>query len=105
MIYISGRISGNKHWKEQFKKAEDYLVYHGYETHEIINPLVLEDIVLEKNKNASYADFMKTYIRMLMTCNEIFMLQGWRRSKGAKLEHHIAVTLGIKIIYQKRGDF
>jgi hypothetical protein len=32
------------------------------------------------------------------------MLRGWWRSKGARLERHIAKVLGLGIVYQKRGD-
>lgn len=102
MIYISGRITGNKHWKEDFQKAEDYLKvrYKG----KIINPLQLDKESQEIwGKNPTYAQYMVHDIHELIFCNTIYMLRGWRRSKGARLEHHIAKVLGLKIIYQKRG--
>jgi hypothetical protein len=107
MIYISGRITGNKHWKEDFQKAEDYwrkIVADEY----IINPLHLDKETERKceecEEKATYKDYMITDIRELVLCDSIYMLRGWWRSKGARLEHHIAKVLGLEIIYQKRGD-
>jgi hypothetical protein len=37
MIYISGRITGNKNWKEEFNQAEEYL--RSCTNDDIINPL------------------------------------------------------------------
>lgn len=102
MIYISGRITGNKNWKKQFQQAEDYLKSNGYKV--IINPLNLAAQVNKEIKHPTYIDYMKQDIEILILCDEIYMLRGWWRSKGAKLERHIAKVLGMKIIYQKRGD-
>lgn len=102
MIYISGRITGNNNWQSDFQKAEDYLKDKKYKI--VINPLCLEEQVKKEVKNPTYTDYMKQCIEILILCDEIYMLRGWRRSKGARLEHHIAKVLGMKIIYQKRKD-
>lgn len=108
IIYISGRITGNKNWKKQFQQAEDYLISKGYYKDLIINPLGLDKITelncKRLNKVPTYKDYMITDIDCLNWCDTIYMLRGWWRSKGARLEHHIARVLGMKIIYQKRGD-
>lgn len=104
MIYISGRITGNKSWRFDFQKAEDYLVSCGMSKHEIKNPLNMENEAEEVWKNPTYAQYMIHDIHELIFCNQIYMLRGWWRSKGARLEHHIAKVLGMKIIYQKRGN-
>lgn len=102
MIYISGRITGNKNWKEQFQQAEEHLKSKGYKV--IINPLNLDEQVNKEIKNPTYIDYMKQDIEILILCDEIYMLRGWWRSKGARLERHIAKVLGLGIVYQKRGD-
>jgi hypothetical protein len=33
-----------------------------------------------------------------VTCDAIQLLPGWENSRGATLEHHIAVALGLQII-------
>lgn len=101
MIYISGRITGNKNWEKQFKEAEEYLKSKGYKV--IINPLNLAEQVKKEIKNATYTDYMKQDIEILILCDDIYMLHGWWRSKGARLERHIAKVLGLGIVYQKRG--
>ena len=102
MIYISGRIAGNKNWKEDFQKAEEYLKSNGYKV--IINPLNLAEQVNKEIKNPTYIDYIKQDIEILTLCDEIYILRGWWRSKGARLERHIAKVLGLGIVYQKRGD-
>lgn len=102
MIYISGRITGNKNWQEDFQKAEEYLKSNGYKV--IINPLNLAEQVNKEIKNPTYIDYMKQDLEILILCDEIYMLRGWWRSKGARLERHIAKVLGLGIVYQKRGD-
>lgn len=101
MIYISGRITGNKNWEKQFQQAEEYLVKLGFSKYQIINPLKLESQVTIKK---TYVNYMRNDIKHLINCDDIYMLRGWWRSKGARLERHIAKVLGLEIIYQKRGD-
>lgn len=38
---------------------------------------------------------MRADIAALLTCDGIALLQGWERSKGASLEHHVASELGL----------
>ena len=102
MIYISGRITGNKNWPYDFGTAQDYLENKRYKV--IINPLYLDEQVKKEVKNPTYIDYMKQDIKELILCDTIYMLRGWWRSKGARLERHIAKVLGMKIIYQKRKD-
>lgn len=47
--------------------------------------------------NAAWQDHMREDIRMLMECDSIHMLPGWSRSRGATLEHTIAVGLGFAV--------
>jgi hypothetical protein len=47
--------------------------------------------------NAEWNDHMREDIRMLMDCSSIHMLPGWQKSRGATLEHQIAVALGFAV--------
>ena len=40
---------------------------------------------------------MRVAIPELCKCDAIYMLEGWRHSKGARLEHTIARELGMEI--------
>lgn len=104
MIYISGRITKNKNWKEQFQQAENYLLKLGFSKYQIKNPLNMEKETEEVWKNPIYVQYMIHDIHELIFCTDIYMLKGWWRSKGARLERHIAKVLGLGIVYQKRGD-
>lgn len=102
MIYISGRITGNKNWEKQFQQAENYLNKLGFM--EIKNPLNLDKESKEIwGDNPSCVQYMIHDIHELIFCSDIYMLRGWWRSKGARLERHIAKVLGLGIVYQKRG--
>lgn len=44
---------------------------------------------------------MKYDLHALLVSDSIYMLKGWRLSKGARLERHLAKKLKLKIIYEK----
>ena len=46
--------------------------------------------------SALWHEHMRADIRQLLDCEEIFMLDGWERSDGARLEWTIAFRLGFK---------
>lgn len=92
-IYISGPITNNPHYMQDFERVEKALLTNGDNP---VNPAKVE-----LNENATWADYMREDIRALTCCNAIFMLKGWWRSKGARLERYIAKKLGLSIIYER----
>ena len=103
MTYISGRITKNKHWQQDFSDAEKYLKKK-YPHEYISNPLRLDNLVNMVIKKPQYQHYILYDIKALIMCNRIYMLRGWWRSRGARLEYHIAKMLGLEIIFQKRGN-
>jgi hypothetical protein len=92
-IYISGKISGiENEAPELFAKAETELQAKGFET---VNPMTLNH---EHDK--SWHSYMKEDVKALCECDEIFMLSNWIDSKGAIIEHTIAMYLGLKVRYE-----
>jgi len=92
-IYISGKISGIENEAlELFTKAEKELQAKGFET---VNPMTLTH---EHDK--SWHSYMKEDVKALCECGEIFMLSNWIDSKGAIIEHTIAMYLGLKVRYE-----
>lgn len=90
MIYISGPMSNCENLnREEFQRVEDPLKAKG---HSVINPHKLG------HKTDNWITCMKTDIVALMECDSIYMLKGWHKSKGAKLELFIAMALGYKKI-------
>lgn len=47
-----------------------------------------------------WEDALRADIPRLLTCDTIVMLDGWTASRGAQLEHHIAKSLGMTIVYE-----
>ena len=92
-IYISGPISSDPYHEEKFKRAEKILRGMG---HEPINPAA----VGKAWQCVTYKEYLDNDLRLLEECDGIFMLRGWQRSKGARLEHNYAKTTGLWIRYQ-----
>lgn len=93
-VYLSGPISGLDPVKSRalFDAAERELLANG---HTVVNPWRLDD---ESGPLPSWADYMKRDIPILLGCDGIMMLDGWQQSEGAKLEYHIARSLGIAAV-------
>lgn len=95
LVYISGRIRGNEHYYEDFKKAELWLKL---KDNAVINPAkVIESLPLKK---LSEIQIMKIGYALIDVCDAIFMLDGWQKSKGACAELSYAKSLGKKVMYQ-----
>lgn len=45
----------------------------------------------------SWEGYMRMAIAQLVQCGEIHMLRGWSQSRGARIEHRLAVELGLVI--------
>lgn len=74
-----------------FRAAETKLRQQGFEP---VNP-VNNGLPAE----APWQQHMRADIALLVTCEAIVMLPGWRQSRGACLEHHIAKRLGMDVIH------
>lgn len=89
-IYIAGKITGLKNYKEKFGTVEMKLNKEG---HICMNPARL-------NLGFSWIEYMHICIAMLDVCDTIYMLENWESSMGAIEEHNYAFEQGKKIIYQ-----
>ena len=91
-VYISGPISHYdlKERQETFAKAEHLLRKQGYLP---INPF--------KNGISQAADWhlhMRKDFTMLLTCQYIYFLPEWEKSKGCRLELDVAVSSGLNVL-------
>lgn len=91
-VYISGAIAGHDlaGRKAAFKAAERELSEMGFDP---VNPF---DNGLPDE--AHWREHMRADIALLVQCDLIYMLRGWELSKGAKLEHDVATSCGIKVL-------
>ena len=94
-IYISGKITGLKpeHALKNFEDAEFELKQQGYE---VVNPMTIEH-----NHDGSWVSYMKVDLMALLSCDCVYMLNNWHRSRGAKIERNLAKDLEMQIIYQQ----
>jgi len=93
-IYIAGQVTG-KDYKtaiKEFDDAEKMLEARG---DEVVNPTRYCDI------SWSWEKCMRVCLPLLTECDGIYMLRDWKKSRGAKLEHFVAIKLGMKIENQK----
>ena len=90
-IYISGRITNNPFYKDDFAKAAAVIESAGCEA---VNPTD------EEIPGDSWLDYMRRDIKLLVDCDGVYMLENWQESNGATIEHQLAQGLGLKIYYE-----
>lgn len=94
--YISGPMTGYDDWNyPAFHQAAADLRHRG---HEVTSPAEQDEFSGLDPDVAEWADFIRWDIAVLVQCDTIVLLSGWHRSKGARLEHHIALELGMAVL-------
>ena len=93
-IYLSGPMTGYPELNfPAFDAMRDRLLSQG---HEVVSPADLE-----RNRNVvGYNNQLRDDIAHLVFCEAIFLLKGWEKSYGAKLEKFIAESLHFQVIYE-----
>lgn len=90
-IYISGPMTGIKDLNyPEFNRVDELLRRQGYHT---FNPAKINGA-----DDWTWQDYMKECIKALPDCTHIYMLEGWAKSKGARLESLVAWELGLEIM-------
>lgn len=99
-IYLSGGITGVKHYKKHFAKAEKFLIKKGYE---VVNPVTIgEALDIPENITAKkqYGIYMKADIKALLECTHIYLLKEWHKSNGSMVECSVAVACGLHVVHE-----
>jgi D-alanyl-D-alanine dipeptidase len=93
-VYISGMITALKHdeYRNAFKATAKLIEESGH------TPVDPSD--LGKPEHRSWHYYMKKAIPQLCDCDAIYMLNNYRKSRGAKLELTIAEGLDMPVFYQ-----
>lgn len=108
-IYLSGRMSGmlESEYTAQFAGAEAFYTACGYQ---VVNPVILAKELEEswwksgrKNK-PGYSAYLRYDLKVLKSCDAIAMLDGWQRSKGAKIELESAKKNGLQVCFFRNED-
>lgn len=95
IVYLSGAITGCHNHKEIFERAEMFVSANM--GHIAINPTRLDEI---SNEPLTYDQYMAICYRLIDISDAVFMVSGWRSSRGANAELTYAKTLGKEVIYQ-----
>lgn len=98
-VYISGPITGTKDYMSRFSTAHIKLARQGYS---VVNPAMVNVMLPE---DTTYEEYMAMSFAMLDMCDTIYMLDGWEKSKGSKMEYERALKNGLKIIYQTMPEW
>ena len=93
-LYISGRITGTEDYLERFAKTETLLTKIG---DTVINPAKVNAQLPE---NTDYDDYMRLSFVLLDMADAIYMMNGWEKSKGARMELLKAYQTGKRIIFE-----
>jgi hypothetical protein len=94
ICYIAGKMGGVENFNyPNFYAAEPTVIKLGYKP---VNPARNFD----GDQTLPYEVYMHKSLRQLLDCQAIYMLDGWESSRGANIEHDIAMALGLEIIYQ-----
>ena len=91
-VYLSGPISGYdyKERRMTFARWAEALRDAGFEP---VNPM--ENGV---PKDAAIEEHMRVDLMMLLECDGIMMLKGWEKSLGARVEHEVALSCGMRVM-------
>jgi len=80
VLYLSGAITSDPHYREKFADAQMVLEELGYI---VINPCILP-------AGMTYEQYMKIGLCYVETADVICMLPDWKKSPGAKIEKYHA---------------
>lgn len=109
-IYIAGPMTGREQWNfPAFFEAEAQLLALGYD---VVNPAHNDGATLEaalasagsaEKPNHTWGWYMRRDLPHVMGCDAICLLEGWRESRGALLEVHVAEALGMPVFVLRGG--
>lgn len=99
-VFISGPMSGKPYCnRAAFYKAQEDLEKHGYS---VWNPAWL---AYPNDTEFTKDDMHIIDFAAIRLCDAIYMLKGWKYSKGAQEEHEYAAMRGLTIMYEEECFF
>ncbi len=102
-LYLAGGMTGIAlHNFPAFDAARDRLVALG---HEVVSPADIDrahgiDGSLPLYDMDALVPVLREELLAIFDVDALYMLAGWERSRGAKVEHALAELLGKRIVYE-----
>lgn len=88
-LYVIGPVTGRENLnRKAFEDAKEKLWDAGYDV------LIPHDVVLPI---ATHERAMRLSIKTMLGCDGVVVLSDWEGSKGAKLEHDVAIACGLHV--------
>ncbi len=109
-IYLSGKISDNtlagvKRNLKKFFVVEKRLKKKGYD---VFNPADHEDASTHSilgREDGTWEHYLSFDVIWIVTRRPMmYMMKGWEKSRGARLEHAVARRLNLFILYEEEGQ-
>ena len=92
-IYIAGPMTGIPEFNfPVFHALAATLRHEGF--------TVISPAEIDPDPSREWADCLRRDLPEMLKCDTIYLLKGWDKSKGARLEHHIAEALGMTVIFE-----
>ena len=95
--FISGPITNVPDYLNNFKVAEQQIINLGMIP---VNPAACTQPLMDAGCLFDDPQWLAICFAILKQCDCVFHLKNWEFSKGAKREHKLAESLGMKIYYQ-----
>lgn len=97
-MYLSGAITGTNDYLVRFSLLEGKLKSDGYE---VINPAAVN---ARLPNSLTWDEYLSIDLAMLDVADAIYLMDGWRNSRGARAEAEHAMRSGKAIMMQEAGD-
>lgn len=92
--YLSGPITGNLNYMQQFDRAASELAQAGYD---VINPAALDRVIPPPGR-LSYDTIMNLDLELLALADYLVQMPGWEDSKGCNRELGFAKARGLIVV-------
>jgi hypothetical protein len=101
-LYLSGAMTGiPENNFPAFRAYADHLRRRGFE---VFSPAEADEADGTVDKpDTPWSCFLRRDIKALVDCDAIAMMPGWRKSRGANLEHYVATALGMDVYDAETG--
>lgn len=93
-LYIAGPMTGLPEYNyPEFNRVEEELAGKGYK---VLNPARIGESFTMPD-DPSWQWFMRHALRLTVTADGVATLPGWRASRGASLEVHVALRIELPV--------